>query len=255
MTDQGLLLVCRSVIGVLTLIFLVILAVKHPSITTMIGRLDYGNVSNWLSALATVGALIFAGIAARAALDTNRNQASALVVQQHALEEQVRQYRTDREEQACRERSALARQVSVWIEPNGNNPVALYQNLSGQPVHRVSVGYYSTNNDNQYAHSTLPPTSSPAKLPNVTELIRSSMNTNPYLIYSFMFHYENEVTLKRLVPQPDGTQRWEEFGLAGPIGLTITFTDANGMRWHRGRDGKLINVEFDFNAVIGGVIA
>jgi len=74
----------------------------------------------------------------------------------------------------------------------------------------------------------------------------------PYLIESFKRHYETEVTLKAL-EEKDGEQRWKEIGRAGPTGLTITFTDVNGNRWHRGRGGGLSAVDADFNIIQEGV--
>jgi len=239
-------------VGALAVLLAGLIIFIHPSFDNIFDRLNYGDVPGWLAGLGTIGALLFAGIAAKAALATNRSQADALKLQQSALAEQIRQYREDQLAAQEEQKSSLARQVAVWIELHSMSPVAFYQNLSGQPIFKVAVGYYGPNNDNQVASITLPPTVRPITLDTVTQLIRLSIQTLPYLIESFKRHYETEVTLKAL-EEEDGKRQWKEIGRAGPTGLTITFTDVNGNRWHRGRGGGLSTVDANFNIIEGGV--
>lgn len=87
-----------------------------------------GSLAELLSAFGTLAALVFAGLAARAAMRTSRQQGEQLRLLEEA--ERRRELEAERED---------AERVAFWTGVTGEEPGVYYSNQTGLPVYELTV--------------------------------------------------------------------------------------------------------------------
>jgi len=202
--------------------------------------LAWGVVPDWVTAIATVGALIAAIVAGIwVARQTRATQG-----QLHLMA----QAEADRQELARRDQAS---RVSAWLtQDEFGRFVALVFNASQQPLYQAAVRFISPNNDNRMDVGTLAPDTVPREVVAVSAFINQARIETRSIDLSWNMPGMNG-PVKRLEPQVDGTKKWVRGEWqAGPLGLGIIFTDSHGVRWERSLNGHLEARKVDYE--VGG---
>lgn len=123
--------------------------------------MQWGSVAELTTAVATVGALLAAALAARAAIQTNNRQNRRLLRLEVA----------DRERSAAAERRQ-AEAVACWIslDKSSGLPVVCWTNSSGSPVYNVTL-FLSTPCGTTEVRYTFGSPTSPPSLPRAQRLL------------------------------------------------------------------------------------
>jgi hypothetical protein len=208
-------------------------------------HLNYGDLPTWLTSIATVGALIFAYLAAKSAsriyqLESGRDR----------IAEQERHAR-DR-----RDRRAQAARVAVWLEPQSSMPPSFnvkYSNTSQLPIREVSIRLCAPNLDGGVSHPFLPPTTQPVVLPEASIRINQHITSDPQIVLNTIFSLMSPGQTGPIRSASVGGQM-EIIGQLGSVGVGITFNDTEGVRWNRSLEGRLEEVDRSFRSIQGGVI-
>lgn len=199
--------------------------------------LDWGTVPAWIASVSTFLAFVGAAWAA------------------YSAGGQLRLLRSEASERSEEQKRFQAAHVTAWLDKRVNGEwVAMFVNKSGLPVVHVTVGFVSPNNDNTFMFPVLAPTDEPADLRVVTLMVQDTARRNPNIGMAWVAPSDTKVPVKSLVAQDDGSQRWEPTAMTGPLGLTITFTDTEGRRWHRDLRGALTEVDAGYNLERGGIV-
>jgi hypothetical protein len=166
--------------------------------------LEIGSLSEAVSALATVGALVAASIAGRAALQTNRQQSKQILLQEQA----------EIDRQSDRRQSQASRIASVVVlEQRDDRPSIAWINGSGVPVYDVTCFVIVADRMIAINYRTSVGGSKRRKLGRVTEKLHE------------------EFTFTRA--------EWRALLSSGRLMTAIKFRDANNVWWCRGFDGTL----------------
>ncbi len=209
-------------------------------------RADLGSVPDWMTALATPDwitalATVFGVVAAILGACFAYAQLTALKAEA-----------TQRRDEA---RQDQASKVAAWLDRGPNDSlVAFAINSSPLPIYRVSIGFRSPNHQNEILIGVLSPTGlEPTVLNYVTIFINNQRRTYPNIDMSFGLP-DAPRPLRTLQTKPDGSKEWVEQFQLGPVGLTITFDDASGVRWERELDGSLHERAHDYKPLHSAVL-
>lgn len=184
----------------------------------------WGTVPDWIVAIASVGALIAASWAARAALTQvrfARSQSSHAEEQAREASEQTTLMRRSQD----REQAAL---VAAWLELDPTYGLrAMVLNASPAPVYDVTVNFHSHSRHEREYMAILLPDRNHIDLPGLSAAIGDAVAQRPSI-------------LKAWAAQSEGVTLGQEMTEAqSPIGLTINFHDGAGRCWTRELTGEL----------------
>jgi len=206
----------------------------------MPAQVVWGSVPDWVTASATIGALIAAIVAGVWVARQTKAAQRQLALMARA--------EADREEQ---ERRHQASRVSAWLtQDQAGRFVALLFNASEQPVYQTAVRFISPNNDNRMDVGILAPLTAPMEVTWVSDFINQARVRTRSIDLSW--NMPGTVgPIRRLEVQPNGTRQWVEGEWhAGPLGLGVIFTDSHGIRWERSLAGVLEERQPDYE--VGG---
>lgn len=199
------------------------LAARGPK-TALGDHVAWGTVPDWIVAVASVGALIAATWAARAALTQvgyARSQSSHAEEQAREASEQTALMRRSQD----REQAAL---VAAWLE---FHPIyglrAMVLNASPAPVYDVTVNFHSHSRHEHEYMAILLPNRSHVDLAGLSASIAEAVGQRPSILEAWVAQSEG-VTLAQ-----------EKTEAQSPIGLTINFHDGAGRCWTRELNGEL----------------
>jgi hypothetical protein len=170
--------------------------------------LSPGSWPDWIQSIATVGALVFAGLAAKAAIRTSNQQSTEL--------EAMRRDELDREGEKRRSQAA---QVGIWLDPHTERyPDVFLYNASRLPVYdtTVQISLDSTTRSRKYAVRI--PNSAPHVLEYMTQELRSAL-TDLNVPVDDQFEL---ISMNRLA-------------------VKMCFMDSSGAWWSRTNKGKLMH--------------
>lgn len=178
--------------------------------------MDLGSVADWVNAAGTVLAFCAASFAGAVAVRSYRTQ-------QQATDRQLAIHAADERRRELDERQWQAAKVAIWVYRGRRNWGVSVANNSGLPVYRLTVLLSSENP--RFAVAVERGTQGPNraatsdKLTNALRVILAQRNA--------------------LGMDPNDLR------------VSIAFTDAAGVRWHRDPHGKLAEVSdsFDFDDV------
>ncbi|GAA3068407.1 hypothetical protein GCM10010464_35800 [Pseudonocardia yunnanensis] len=179
--------------------------------------IDWGTVPDWLAGGGAVVALLFAGVAARAALRANGQQSRQLV----NLEEQQR----ERNEREKRSQAAL---IAAWIQPDGEGLLQVYFiNGSPLPIYRLRVILHVASETFAVEYAVRGPDSAPVKIMRATTKFRAVLDARQIM-------------------------KWRKMLGDGRISVSMSFMDANSTRWNRDSSGLLSLDTSDQSSTIDG---
>ncbi|WP_167197442.1 hypothetical protein [Brevibacterium pigmentatum] len=205
---------------------------------------EYGSVPDWISAVSTFLAFCAAAFAATYAFQ-----------QMKSAQDQVDALESEATERGREKRREQASQISAWLTKDvlDSFEVRVF-NASNQPVYNAVLSFIAPNNQNDIIGGTLPPMGSPERHSGMSAFINSQRAEVKSIDLSWNLPNQDGV-VKSLEQNDDGSSEWVEGGWrAGPIGIGITFTDTNGLRWERTIDGQLSEKPGDYKVSSSYVI-
>lgn len=196
--------------------------------------MNWGSVPDWLAGSGALLAVVFAGIAAKAALRTNDQQSRQLAhLEQAAVDSRAEQRRLQ------------ASQVAVWIElsapDSGDARIQVcYSNASTQPVYsvRIKSRFLADTLENSIRFAVMPPTQGVEVSEKSSRILSSklyvaAMESHPRPgndDESSRYNSAVQHTLAQLMRQ------------ARDDGIQIEFHDAAGISWCRNNRGVLTEI-------------
>ncbi|WP_433802947.1 hypothetical protein [Actinomycetospora sp. CA-084318] len=175
--------------------------------------IDWGSVPDWLAGVGAVSALGFAGVAALAAVRSNRAQ-----------QLQVESLRAEQRAGSERERRAEATKLALWVEfeekeplifeglPHSVSSVVRFSNASSLPLYSVSIVMIGPEGAARVPYNVLAPTSVPRVLPRASRVLHTLVEGHDL----------------------------GELLAAGRVHLACSFRDSSGLWWVRSHDGRLV---------------
>lgn len=171
---------------------------------------EWGTVPDWLAGAGAVVAVVFAGMAAKAALRTNIQQGAQLSHLENAEIERIE----------SRER-AQAKRVAVWIVlDSAAKPEVYCYNASELPIYNASIICVSPLGTTRTFYACKSPDAEAKRMNRPTEILRCQATNSSDL--------SND-------DEPD----WPSMRDAGTLRSAIVFLDAEGRWWIRDVMGKL----------------
>jgi hypothetical protein len=182
-------------------------------------NVDWGSVPDWLAGVGAVIALIFAGLAARAAMRANAQQN----VQILAIESQQR-------EREGEKRRWQASRVSIWLHPHRDRlPTIEFHNGSGLPIYNATAVATCGNLSTARRYAVRTPSEQPAPLVRLTE--------------SFHTLLESQEVAEENPNDPGDRERWYRLIATNSVSVRLSFQDSSGNWWTRMAEGALIEHE------------
>jgi hypothetical protein len=171
---------------------------------------DWGSVPDWLSGIGAIIALAFAGVAARAALQTNRQQ-----------NEQLGHLRNAEDQRVEDRRRSQAGKIAAWIALDQDaSPAVLMVNGSGLPVYTPLIACRSRAGVVRTAYSYKGPNSEPKRMNRATEALEQ--------------HFE-----AAFGPLAADADDWARMMDDGVLRCAVSFRDTDGQWWFRDVEGVL----------------
>lgn len=178
--------------------------------------MEVGSLAEWANAGGTILAFAGASFAALIAVKSYR-------VQRRLTNAQLELYAEQNRERELSQRRSQATKIAAWPLKGRHEWYAFVLNDSGLPVYRMAIRVRSERFDFTICRGTQGPT--PAYLSKkLTNALRVMLEKNDALNM-------NPETLH----------------------VEVCFTDAAGLRWHRAADGRLTEVENDFEFPVAGI--
>ncbi|MEU4523127.1 hypothetical protein AB0F52_31010 [Amycolatopsis sp. NPDC024027] len=208
-----------------------VLAVEEPKITDWMGA--------WFtlgSGLIALLALIAAAIAARATIQTNRNQSAQLKqleVEQQRLEVERQRQEDDRLKQ-------LASRFAVWVslntDPESGQTICVltYHNSSQLPFYDVTVEWRIGKRTRGIHITNIAPTDEPAAIEDGGSFRESMQESADHVM-----KYQMTSDWREKGPSPILDRNDLLFYAAKYVEVRARFRDVNGVRWLRDSDGTL----------------
>jgi hypothetical protein len=170
---------------------------------------------------------------------------------------QLRELKKDSKDRARQDEQSQASLVAVWLDRlQSGEFTAMCVNASRLPVYELTIGFVNPklSEPQLIRQPIMPPLADHGYLSDISDIVNSAAANDPGIAASWMLRTEAPVPLETLVTQADGSERWEATSRIGPIGITISFTDAENRRWHRDVFGRLSRVSDDFQIVRSAVM-
>ncbi|GAA1222758.1 hypothetical protein [Prauserella alba] len=189
--------------------------------------------SSFGAALGTIGAAVaavFAGIFARRAYIAQGEQLK--IAQWH-------------------EESRQAEKVAAWLEMSDSESLAAFvHNASELPVYRMTVRFIAAPDINQgFGRPVCPPNGQPMELVDASAAINVIADDHPGVRYSWHINPEANTKLNSFEKDGPYGDVLREVADIGPVGLSVSFTDTSGQRWHRDIHGSLCKVDSNFDFI------
>lgn len=169
--------------------------------------IDWGNAPAWLSLVVTAVALAVASLGARTAY-------RQLMEVQSAADERRRE-----------EQRSHASKIAVWLERDSDNRFHAFVNNAGPlPVFNTYVTFVGPNIKDVCSLRTLPPTAVPKEVDVISQLVNRKVEESGMAIQeSFAWDLDSEAFMSESAGQGKPSHAARKLA---PVGLTITFTDA-----------------------------
>ena len=170
-------------------------------------QVDWGSVPDWLSGGGALLAVLFAGIAAKAAIRANIHQTRQI--------QQIEQQEQDRRAERTRAQAAL---VAAWVVPDGSLlPRIFFRNGSQLPVYAVTVACHSPLGSADHRYPVRGPDAAPVVLSRLTGVLRGVGDAADFR----------------------SGEDWAQVLDTGELAIALCFMDSNGRWWVRDRGGTL----------------
>lgn len=172
-----------------------------------VAGVDWGTVPDWLAGVGALAAVVFAAMAARAALRTNDQQTY-----------QLAQLERSEQRRADTERRALASSVTAWVRAERDEPAEVnFINGGRLPVYNLAVVLTCSSQRATIHYAVRGPHADPIMMKRVT------------------------LELRRMLSEEGVRENndWQPLVARGLLTVAISFMDSNGSWWARYAEGEL----------------
>lgn len=196
---------------------------------------NWGSIPDLVTSAASLLAL---GAATWAAIATN---GQLTVLKKESTDRAVEQERSH------------AAGVAVWLEwdPQRASFRAMVINTTRLPIYEVTIAFINPNESDPFfvRQPVLEPRTDSWELSGISHVVTRAAAKDPAIQASWFLRSEQGRQLRIMGNSPEDAEEVRSTATLGPVGLTISFTDAENRRWHRNISGMLASVDSNFQVI------